>query len=634
MFSLIETNYTNNMYIFSFLPLILLKTFFSFLSLPFILGNNREREHQLAEYENEPHSRRYHTENDMGKNYLLETYLNGLQDVERKTDSNRSNSNSSTNDNKNDGGENDDVDKEITTPGNSDSGVNTEDIATSPDIGTTSPLTHDSSSNSIDNNNDGTKKNTTLMDTTTALTNICKRLSIREKPPKKPMTRKTNETKTSTISREAKLIMEHANRMEFCEKMKKRNVATGAAVANNPSADKNDTNGIGSRLQSKALNVNDHLAGQIELLEKVIAINKHIQHEEELMVRLNAKIHKYEFDNPNLTETEMKMALEQINTNIESSTNELAKTEHEINESNEMLMNKAKLFKELSNELETLEMTDTKTKLIQVPSHQIQIHTTNSTTNEAHDMRHSQPAAQVTQRPIQTAAQTSNQPIHTDLKTVIQSNQLPNANPGSQINVPLTNQSISKQITLPLTSNLKTGTLPNLISSALKKATQISAKNTYCGTIPKRLPQCNQISASKINRSAVQMAAPSSNGILQCSGNGTIITGTATTTSSTNNNNNSQTFIVPDHIILSQAPLFFQKDNFNGNFMQSIDQRNINSNSNTIYNNRNINNASSMANCGKIGPKILINGLYKDPDSDTGLSSMGDDGSHHIGTLV
>lgn len=581
----------------------------------------------------------------MGKNYLLETYLNGLQDVERKTESNRNNSNNSANDNKNDGGDNDEVDKEITTPGNSDSGVNTEDIATSPDIGSTSPLTNHSSSNSVDNNNDGIKKNATLMDATTALTNICKRLSIREKPPKKPIARKTNETKTktktktSTTSREAKLIMEHANRMEFCEKMKKRIVTNDAAVANNPNDGKNGTNGISSQLPSKALNVNDHLAGQIELLEKVIAINKHIQHEEELLVRLNAKIHKYEFDDPNLTKTEMNRALEQINTNIESSTNELAKTEHEINESNEMLMNKAKLFKDLCKELDALEMSETKPNLIQVPSHQIQIHTTNSISYEPHVRPNSQSSAQMTQIPIHIPASNSNQPIQTDLEpAVIQSNQLANEeNPRSQINVPLTNQSTtSKQMTLPLTCNLKTGTLPNLISSALKKTTQISAKNTYCGTIPKRLPQCNQITASNINRSIVTMAGPSNGKLLQCSENGTITTGTTATvcSSNNNNNNNSQTFIVPDHVILSQAPLFFQKDNFNGNFMQSIDQRNINSNPNTIYNNRNINNASSMANCGKIGPKILINGLYKDPDSDTGLSSMGDDGLHHIGTLV
>lgn len=557
----------------------------------------------MAEYEQDhQRSRRSHAENEMGKNYLLEAYLNGLPDGKNENTAN-SCGNRNNNNNKNDDGN--EIDKEITTPGNSDSGVNTEEIATSPEIGTQSPLTNDSGTNSIDNNNDDTKKVANLMDST-ALTTICKRLSIREKPPKKQSTRKLNEKMT----RETKLIMEHVNRKEFCAKMEKERLT------------ENQTDGMVS--QSKPLNVDDHLAGQIELLEKVIAINKHIQHEEELLVRLNAKMRKYEIDDPNLTETEMKVVLNQLNTNIESSKNELVKTEHELNESTEMLENKSKIVKELSKELAALELNERKSNenqqcLIQVPSHQIQIHANNC---EPHDIPQ--------QQPLQTPSTIAQLP---NLQTQIS-------------NVPST----SNQMTLPLLTTtttttpsapkkpIKTGTLPKLISSALKKTTQISAKNTFCGTIPKR-PQCNQITATNINRSAVTQStvmpapAPTTTTPVIITPNNGMLSGA-----------NNQSFIVPDHVILSQAPLFFQKDNFNGNFMQSIDQRNINPNNHNQHNQHticnfnsnsiNINNASSMANCGKIGPKKLMNGLYKDPDSDTGLSSLGDDGLQHIGTLV
>ena len=67
--------------------------------------------------------------------------------------------------------------------------------------------------------------------------------------------------------------MEHESRKEFCEKIVKSkadNVTNGTTAATELSDN-----------VCKSLNVNEHLAGQIELLEKVIAINKHIQREEE-----------------------------------------------------------------------------------------------------------------------------------------------------------------------------------------------------------------------------------------------------------------------------------------------------------------------------------------------------------------
>lgn len=521
----------------------------------------------------------------MGKNYLLETYLNGLHDVDGKNESNNSNSNNNNNINN---------DKEITTPGNSDSGVNTEDIATSPDVGLSSPITNASSTSSSDNNNNtNSNNNNAKNDGKTAeastLKDICKRLSLKDKSVKKQSIRKSNEV--ATTSREAKLRMEHESRKEFCDKMEKMNEANA------------DNENVNNKMQAsrKDLNVNDHLAGQIELLEKVIAINKHIQHEEELLVRLNAKIRKYEVDDPNLSETEMKKVLERINTNIEASTSELVKTEQELTTSNQMLITKSQIAKELSKELKALELRETNENqnVIQVPSHQIQIHSTSCDT---------------------TDGQFNEQRIEHQID--VQSIEIASPTTSSQTPIPA-----PKPIK-------KTGTLPKLISSVLKKATPINAKNTHSGTIPKTQQQQQQ-------RPSESNQTPLSENI-----NRTTVTAIPSTALYVAKN---QSFIVPDHVILSQAPLFFQKDNFNGDFMQSTDQRNINTtNYNTSShnisnfnssnsNNININNVNinpSMVNCGKIGPKKLINGFYKDPDSDTGLSSLNEDVFQHVGTLV
>lgn len=535
----------------------------------------------------------------MGKNYLLETYLKGLHGMDEAEGGNGSDEKNANNINNNNANgidkDDDEIDKVITTPGNSDSGVNTEDIATSPEVCLSSPLTNGSSSSSTDNNNvmKSTNIATKIMDTK-SLKEICKRLTSRKgkKEKKKQSVLKSAE---GASSREAKLIMEHENRKEFCKKMGKtsKDKVNGLAMA--------DATTVTGENVCAPLNVNEHLAGQIELLEKVIAINKHIQREEELLVRLNAKIRKYEVDDPNLTETQMRQVLDQINSNIESNSSELLKTEQELNASNHVLMTKSQIVKQLSQELETLEIDECGNQnLIQVPSHQIQIHSSNS--EESSEL---QPIVQQQQQQQQTPAPSTHPPRET--------NQMPISTAPSQM-----------PISMP-SNSLKTGTLPTLISSVLKKSTPINTKNTYCGTIPKiqQRTLCNEIpSPSNIERPPLP-PTPSDAGFV----------------------GQNQSFLVPDHVILSQAPLFFQKDTFNGNFMQSTDQRNINTTNNsnhtirnlTSNNSINLNNVNinpSMANCAKVGPKKLINGFCKDPDSDTGLSSLGEDGLLHIGTLV
>ncbi|XP_031637301.1 probable WRKY transcription factor protein 1 [Contarinia nasturtii] len=549
------------------------------------LSKLRDRENEIASFENEHRTHRRHVENRMGKNYLLETYLNGLLEVYADSGENTEDGGEQSANNNNANGI-DEIDKVITTPGNSDSGVNTEDIATSPEVCLSSQLTNGSSTSSADNNNDGKRTCITakLMDTK-SLKDICKRLT----------TKKGKKEKNQSTSREEKLIDEHKSRKEFCEKMEKINKDNANENARKP--------------------LNEHLAGQIELLEKVIAINKHIQREEELLVRLNAKIRKYEFDDPNLTETEMRRALEQINTNIETSNSELVKTEQELNASDQMLMTKSKIVKELSCELEALEIDiHTNQNLIQVPSHHIQIHSTN--TEESHDIQQNQ---------IEQF-----QHHHKNPHQIQQQSHVPSTHQTNE-----TNQMPIAILSSNSNNSMKTGTLPKLISSVFKKNTPINS-----GTIPKthHRNMCNQIPSPNIERTTNTTSIPSNNTAIYIA---------------------NQSFHLPDHVILSQAPLFFQKDTFNGNFMQSTDQRNINNNKNksptTITNNTNYSNHTisnltdnnsinlnnmninpSMPSCEKVGTKKLINGFYKDPDTgNPGLSLLGEDGLlQNIGTLV
>lgn len=712
-------------------------SFFSF-TLCYLTGctespSHRDREHQIAEVEAGHHRahHRLHAENKIGKNYLLEAYLNGLHEVDggdgagigsdidgdARIDTNcgeksADNKNSSSNDNvigiatataaaTNDIDKDDEeINKVIATPGNSrgnsDSGVNTtEEVTTSPDVClSTSPLTNGSSSSSTDNNNDAmttatttkamtavTKTNnknvaaaTKIMDTK-SLKEIYKRLTsaatATAKTKKSKKEKKQAKSKSSDMlnAREAKLIMEHESRKEFCEKIAKS--GTDNPTCSDKSASSTAAAAMalfesGDKTTRKVLNVDEHLAGQIELLEKVIAINKHIQREEELLVRLNAKIRKYEVDDPNLTESEMRKVLDQINTNIDASGTELLKTEHELNASSQMLMTKSQMVKQLSEELEALEIDEElggggKQNLIQVPSHQIQIHSS-STENEQQATQNAGAVVHSQQQQHQAPAAL----IHSPQET----NQVPT--------------SASASLSIPCSSSsggiMKTGTLPKLISSVLKKNTQNThAKNTYCGTIPKiqQRTMCNQMMLQPPLQLPPPQPSTASSSYAQHSTNierpplpPTSIPSNAVFVAK------NQSFLVPDHVILSQAPLFFQKDTFNGTFMQSTDQRNANftngggssSNSSTItttssgcsstssgnnnnnYSNRTISNLTSsnninlnnvninpsIVNCAaKVGPKKLINGFYKDPDSDTGLSSLGgDDALLHIGTLV
>lgn len=357
-------------------------------------------------------------EKEHGKNYLLETYLNGFHD---------------------------DGDNKPTGTEHSDSGVNTEDApntctpttATSPEVGTSTcssdaPQIHSADTNDILNLHFDSNFHST--------------------------------NRKSVSKRETQLLKEHE-----CSKQ---------LVQSQAEIRKRDDDGV--FFDAEGNGCDDDWTNKIEWLEKVFAINKHLQREEELVVRLTAKVRKYESDDRTLTQSQIKDTITRLDSSIDASSYEIEQLQREIEISGEMIEVKRNVIVRLSDELDRLDIVSKNVMDVSCANY------------------------------------------HTNLD--MQQNEV-----GSGGSVPM------------------------------------------------------QYSASSI-------------------------------VASTN------AYSVPNLELFNQNPLYFQKKDCEisaNNLLQNIDQRNC---------------TTTTANL-KVGPKKLLNGFYKDPDSDTGLSSLGDDGSL-LGTLV
>lgn len=416
---------------------------------------HRDRELQIAKIEEARHRLR---EKEHGKNYLLETYLNGLHDAD---------------------------DKEIGNgnSGNSDSGVHTsEDATTTPEVGI-SPVHGDEICDDFFDDKNG-------------ITSV-------------------HTKRKSQSKRETKLLREHECSKEFLSMAQ----TTTVLPENDDDFDA------------------DNISGQIEVLEKIVSINKHLQREEELLVRLSAKIRKYESDDPNLTETQIKAAIQRVNSTIDKGFIEIQRMEDEFSVSDELLEVKSDVINRLSEELEKLDLERVETDLqpqstLTIDSDQIHGHaldlmcTTSRNNNNSQSNINSIRQQQITLQPPMVFR---DHPNYNDATTII---------PHASLNINSNNQ-------IPTTSYIS------------------NSVNTF---IPP--------------------------------------------------------YRVSDQIIFAQAPNYFEKDDCGiplVNLLQHIDQRNLNS----TYAIHNV----------KVGPKKLPTGFGKDPDSDTGLSSMGEDCSQ-LGTLV
>ena len=102
--------------------------------------------------------------------------------------------------------------------------------------------------------------------------------------------------------------------------------------------------------------LNNEVATQIDILEKLIVLNKHLQREEELMVRLGAKIKRYEADASGLSETQVSDSLNRVSEQLDNKSYELQRMESEIKTSDDTLNAKTDFLKKLYDELEEAEV--------------------------------------------------------------------------------------------------------------------------------------------------------------------------------------------------------------------------------------------------------------------------------------
>lgn len=152
--------------------------------------------------------------------------------------------------------------------------------------------------------------------------------------------------------REHELMLEHQSTKEYSSAMKDEKTSNEAGTSNSSS--------------SKEL-VDSEVAAQIDILEKLIVLNKHLQREEELCVRLSAKIKRYEADASGLSEAQVKESLSRVNEQLDTKNYEMAKMETEIKTSDVALNAKTDFLKQLYDELEEAEVEQRKSETTAAP---------------------------------------------------------------------------------------------------------------------------------------------------------------------------------------------------------------------------------------------------------------------------
>lgn len=105
-----------------------------------------------------------------------------------------------------------------------------------------------------------------------------------------------------------------------------------------------------------AMALPSEVSQQIEALEKIVNINKQLQKEEELLVRLGAKIKRYEADASGLSEQQVLEALEKVNLQLTTRDDQLLQMDLDIKESDKVLQCKSLELKKLYDELEEVEV--------------------------------------------------------------------------------------------------------------------------------------------------------------------------------------------------------------------------------------------------------------------------------------
>lgn len=259
---------------------------------------NRDREHQILRIEEAKHRSR---EKEHGKNYLLETYLNGLNEADdREMGADKH--------------EDDEDDEDDANAANrSDSGVH--EGTSSPEVGQS--VSHQGDSLHHRSGNGNGEISTAIETDMLAAKYDCTSHSYKRK---------------SISKRETELLQHHECSKEL--------ISSGHCL----SSDVSPVNG----------SVGD-VAEQIEWLQKVIEINKHLQREEELVVRLSSKVCKYQADDRTMSAIQIQEALGTVNSSLDYTSSEMERMQNELALSSQILSEKENVILELSAELEQLD---------------------------------------------------------------------------------------------------------------------------------------------------------------------------------------------------------------------------------------------------------------------------------------
>lgn len=207
-------------------------------------------------------------------------------------------------------------DKQELGAGNSDSGVHTEETAASPEV----------------------QHEDEISDTLLPLNEPC---------PLKAGSKKRRS------KREHELMLEHQTTKEYSSTIKTK--------------DEKQINDAGTSASGSKEPIDSEVAAQIDILEKLIVLNKHLQREEELCVRLSAKIKRYEADASGLSEAQVKESLNRVNEQLDCKNYEIAKMENEIKTSDDALSAKTDFLATLYDELEEAEVEHRKLEPTSVP---------------------------------------------------------------------------------------------------------------------------------------------------------------------------------------------------------------------------------------------------------------------------
>lgn len=287
---------------------------------------NRDREHQIRRIEDA----RQRREKEHGRNYVLKAYLSSLT---ADGETNGATTTTTT-----------DVDQSFEADGagglNSDSGVH--EGGSSPDGGACC------ASSSIGTPSIGPAES--------AAVDSC---PMANKSPVRPLVFPLGKHKPKS-KREYELFRHHEHNKEL--------------IAHPPAAV------AGSQQPPPRAPTGDGLDEQIEWLEKIVVINRQLQREEELIVRLNAKLTRCRSSDPSMSMAQLSAAIGTVNSSLEYSCGEAERVQREIDIAHAMLGDKEELIARMSVELheleaEGLEQQQQEQQQLQVPSSSMELQT-------------------------------------------------------------------------------------------------------------------------------------------------------------------------------------------------------------------------------------------------------------------